>query len=500
MQQLSGLDASFLYMETGRQFGHVTGLGVFRRPGGPGSRSWSPYDALVARIGAELPRLAPLRRRLVEVPLQLDHPYWVEDPDFDLEFHVRSTAVPAPGGVAQLQALAARLVATPLDRSRPLWESYVIEGLAEDRFAVLTKLHHATIDGAAGAELMSLIYDPDGQAALVEPRLPAAPELPSPARVLSQALLDVARKPRKFARLQVRSIAALGELTRNQGLTGLASLLRTVPNPVGARLARIGRPPSDPDRPSAPPVASAPPTPFNGAITAHRRVALRSVSLEDIKAVKRATGTTVNDVVMAACSGALRTWLAERGALPDAPLVAMVPVSIRSGDEADPWTNRVSAVFPPIPTDVDDPVERLARVHAAMEEAKGRFLLMPADVITEYAQFAPPALAIRAARVATRLRVADRLRPPFNLVISNVPGPRSPLRLAGAELEHYYPISTIVDGQGLNITLQSYLDRLDLAMVSCRELLPDLDRLADLLVEEFAALRELATAPAGGGA
>ncbi|HET9692156.1 MAG TPA: wax ester/triacylglycerol synthase family O-acyltransferase [Acidimicrobiales bacterium] len=498
MKQLSGLDASFLYMETGRQFGHVTGLGVFRRPDEPG---WSPYDALVGRLNAEAERLEPFRRRVVEVPFDLDHPYWITDPDFDLEFHVRTTALPPPGSITELQNLAARLIATPLDRTRPLWEIYVIEGLSDGRFAVLTKLHHATIDGAAGAELMTLIYDPDSQqrSTPVAPPVVAEP-VPSPGQVLRRALFDVARKPGKFARLQVRSLRAIGDLTRNEGITGLAELLRTLPNPVGARLARIGRPPGDPDKPMAPPVSSAPPTPFNGSITAHRRVALRSVSLEQIKETKKAVGATVNDVVMAACAGALRTWLAERDALPDAPLVAMVPVSIRSGAEADPWTNRVSAVFPPIPTDSADPVERLDRVHAYMDEAKDRFLLLPADVITEYAEFAPPALAIRAARVAARLRIGDRLRPPFNLVISNVPGPRTPLRLGGAELEAYYPVSTIVDGQGLNITLQSYMGRLDFAMVSCRELLPDLDHLADLLVDEFDSLHRTLVPGADGDA
>ena len=489
MKQLSGLDASFLYMETGRQFGHVTGLGVFRRPDEPG---WSPYDALIGRLNAEADRLEPFRRRMVEVPFGLDHPYWITDPHFDLEFHVRTTALPSPGTVSQLQNLTARLISIPLDRSRPLWEAYVIDGLEDGRFAILTKMHHATIDGAAGAEMIALLYDPDQQHRTTPEAPPIVAEpVPSSGRVLGQALLDVTRKPGKLARLQVRSLRALGEVTRNNGITGLAELLRTLPNPVGARLARIGRPSGDPDRPMPPPVESAPPTPFNGTITPHRRVALRTVSLEQIKETKAAVGATVNDVVMAACAGALRTWLIEKGALPDQPLVAMVPVSIRTGQETDPWTNRVSAIFPPIPTDCDDPLQRLQRVHAYMNEAKHRFALMPADMIGEYAEFAPAALAVRAARVATRLRVADRMRPPFNVVISNVPGPRTPLRLAGAELEHYFPVSTITDGQGLNITLQSYRDKLDFAMVACRELLPDVDHLADLLVDEFDGLHHL---------
>lgn len=488
MKQLSGLDASFLYMETGRSWGHVSGLGVFRRPDVEG---WSPYEALYSQVQLYLHRLEPLRRRLVEVPLQLDHPYWIEDPDFDLEFHIRETAIPPPGTSEKLAALTARLIARPLDRSHPLWEAYVIEGLAGDRFAVLTKLHHATIDGAAGAELMALLYQPEGAPPPGPPeRLPRARPVPSPATVLGRALTDVVRKPSRFARLQVRSIRALGEMTRNNGLTGFADLLQTLPNPVGGRLAALRRDPNADVAPAAP-VTSAPPTPFNGMISGHRRVALRTVSLEDIKKFKRAAGFTVNDVVMAACSGALRTWLLEKAALPEQPLVAMVPVSIRTGAESDPWTNRVSAVFPALPTDEPDAMTRMQRVHKEMSDAKDRFLLMPADVLTQYADFAPPALAIRAARVAGRLKVADRMRPPFNLVISNVPGPRNALLLDGALLEHYYPVSTITDSQGLNITLQSYGDILDFSLVADRDLVPDVEHLADLVVDEFEALHTL---------
>lgn len=489
MQQLSGVDASFLYMESGRTWGHVSGLAVLRRPDVPG---WSAYDALSGRLAALLPDLPPLRRRLVEVPLQLDHPYWVDDPDFDLEFHVRDTAVPPPGTDDKLVALVARLIARPLDRAHPLWEAYVIEGLADDRFAVLMKLHHATIDGAAGAELMARIYQPDGETAGTPPTRPGrARPVPSPAAVLSRVVLDAVRKPSRLAGLQVRSLRAYGELTRNRGLTGLADLARTVPNPLGAALARLTPRSDEGDRSPAPPVASAPATPFNGTISSHRRVALRSVSLTDVKRFKQAGGFTVNDVVMAACSGALRTYLQEKGALPDQPLVAMVPVSIRSGQEADPWTNRVSAIFPAIPTDEPDPTARMRRVHEAMDEAKERFTLVPADLLTEYADFAPAAMSVRAARVASQLRVADWLQPPFNLVISNVPGPRQTLRLAGAELEHYYPVSTIGDGQGLNITLQSYRDVLDLAVLADRDLVPDVEHLADLLVAEFDGLGAL---------
>jgi WS/DGAT/MGAT family acyltransferase len=294
------------------------------------------------------------------------------------------------------------------------------------------------------------------------------------------------RKPEKFVRLQVRALGALGELTRNRGLTGLAELARIIPNPVGARVAAGWD--RTADGPPPPPEAAAPPTPFNAAITPHRRVAVRSVPLDDIKAIKQRAGTTVNDVVMAVCAGALRQYLLDRDALPDRPLVGMVPVSTRTGAEADPWTNRVSAVFPILPTASADPVDRLRLTQQTMFEAKDRFSLVPADVLTDYAEFAPPALFIRAARVASQLRLADRFNAPFNLVISNVPGPRQPLYLGPALMLHYYPVSTIVEGQGVNITVQSYRDTLDFGLVSCRELVPDLEDLADLLVAEIAVL------------
>ena len=495
MKQLSGVDATFLYMESGRSGGHVSGLGIFARPEDP---DWSPYEALRDKLIRRLPDLDPLRRRLVEVPLQLDHPYWIEDPDFDLEFHLRESALPAPGDDGKLSQLVARLVARPLDRGHPLWEVYVIEGLRDDRFAILTKLHHATIDGAAGAELTKILFDHDPGAAEApsQKALPAPEEVPSPARVLARAFGDVALKPGKFIRLQVRATRAMGELTRNRGLTGLADLARTVPNPLGARLA--ARADAGSDVAPRPPEAAAPPTPFNGAITSHRRVALRSVSLDDVKAIKQAAGTTVNDVVMAVCAGALRQYLDGRQALPDRPLVAMVPVSIRTGTEVDPWTNRVSSMFPILPTATADPVDRLRQMQRTMNEAKERFALVPADVLTEYAEFAPPALAIRAARMATRLRLADRMNPPFNLVISNVPGPRHPLFLGTARMLHYYPVSTIVDGQGLNITVQSYCDVMDFGLVSCRELVPDLEHLADLVVDEIAVLAKAVGADLSG--
>ncbi len=493
MKQLSGMDASFLYLESGRSFGHISGVGIFARPEDP---DWSPYEVMRDRLAAKLPELEPLRRRLVEVPLRLDHPFWIEDPDFDLEFHVRDAGVPPPATDEKLAQLVARLIARPLDRAHPLWEVYVIEGLADDRFAILIKLHHATIDGAASAELMRILYQNEPETSEATPGpLPPTEEVPTPARALSWALRQSVHKPDKFVRLQIRGIRALGELTRSRGLSGLADLASTIPNPIVARVA-AGRA-RNRDAPSPPPQSAAPPTPFNGTITPHRRVALRSVSLDDIKAIKQTSGSTVNDVVMAVCAGALREYLLDKEALPDRPLVAMTAVSIRTGNETDLWTNRVSAIYPRLPTTSADPLDRLRQMQETMVEVKTRFALVPADVLVDYADFAPPALLIRGARLASQLRLADRVNLPFNVVISNVPGPRHPLYLDKARLLHNYPVSTITEGLGLNITVQSYCDVLDFGLVSCRELVPDLDNLADLLVDEIAILGKAVGAKLG---
>jgi WS/DGAT/MGAT family acyltransferase len=300
-------------------------------------------------------------------------------------------------------------------------------------------------------------------------------------------MADAASKPAKYVQLQLRGLQAMGEFTRNRGVSGVAEIAR---NPQSAWRRR--EPSSNADAPAALPSAAAPPTPFNGSISAHRRVAFRSVPLPDVKAIKAATETTVNDVVMAACAGALRNYLVEHHALPDAPLVAAVPVSIRTGAEEDPWTNRVSSMFPALPTNLDDPIARLQAVAQTMRDAKKQFALVPADVLVQYADFAPPAMAIRAAQMTTQLRVADQMNPPINVVISNVPGPRQTLWLDEAEMLHYYPVSTISETQGLNITVQSYRDTLDVGLVGVRHRVPDIDRLVDLIVDEFDVLASAA--------
>lgn len=490
MKQLSGIDTSFLNLETATSFGHINSLSIYRRPE---DADFDPYEVFRSQVESKLGLLEPFRRRLVEVPLGLDRPYWINDPDFDLDFHVRHIGVPGEGSQTQVGDLVGRLIGRPMDRSRPLWEGYVIEGLESGDFAILLKLHHSTIDGAAGAEMLGMLLDTDA----TEDQSRWTPEVePGVGELLARTAFGLAKTPAKGLRLQAKMLNELGKITRSQGISNIARTVQQgLPGPAGQVVRRalgVSERPEEQDQVPLLPRIGGPRTPFNASITAHRRFAYRAAPLAHIKAIKSELGATVNDVVMAVCAGGLRRYLESHDALPDRDLIAMIPVSIRTGEETEKWSNRVSAIFADLPTAADDPIERVEQVHSSMIAAKEQFDLMPADMIGELSDLAPPALAMRAARLATRTRLADRTNPPANLVLSNVPGPRAPLHLGDAELKHYYPVSTIVDGQGLNITVQSYVDTLDFGLVSCRELVPDLWDLADLIIEEISVLAEAA--------
>ena len=487
MRQLSGIDNGFLAMEGPTTFGHVSSITVYDPSGAPGGAGYeATYKLLEERI-----HMVPLfRRRLVDVPLGLDLPYWVEDPEFDLDFHLRHHAVPPPGTDEQLAEIVSRIVARPLDRSRPLWEMYVIEGLAGGRIAQLTKIHHAAIDGAAGAQLLAVLLDTHPNYRPTGAEDDWKPErIPTDGELLQRTALEYLRRPEKMIRLGVRTLRDLAATTQNGGLRALADLAsQPLPGPLGQRVRERLRGGTEVDTPPALPITAAPRTPFNRSISAHRRFAFVNVPLDDTKRIKNAYGVTLNDVVMALCSATLRRYLDERGALPDEPLVAMVPVSIRTGNEEDSYQNRVSALFANLHTDEKDPADRLNAISASMKAAKEMHAAVPAERLTDFAQFAPPAVAARAMRLYQRTRVADRMNPPFNLVISNVPGPNQPLYSAGARLEHFYPVSTIVDGQGLNMTVQSYNGSMDFGFLACRKLVPDLWDLKGYLLD---AVQEL---------
>jgi diacylglycerol O-acyltransferase len=483
VKQLSGLDASFLYMETANTYGHVNGLAIYERPAG----DFDPYQAAYDRFDALIGRLEPMRRRLVEVPFKLDHPYWIDDPDFDLNYHVRHIGLAPPGGADQLAEQVARIVGRRMDRSRPLWEAYVIEGLADGRWAMLTKTHHATIDGASGVLLLGMLTDPAPNMPLPEHVDWVGERVPSDRELLDRTMRNLAMNPVKGMRLSLRMIRNFAEAAGVDSVSAIASQARDALKSVALGGA-VDTP--EPVHRVRIPLSPAPPTPFNRAVTPHRRFAMRSTALANIKALKDATGCTVNDVVMAICAGALREYLLRHDVLPEAPLRAMVPVSIRTGEEEDPWTNRVGGIIADLPTNCDDPLERVRRCHEAMNEAKLQMDVLPAEDIAELAQVAPPLAATAAMRLQSRLRLADRVNLPVNVVISNVPGPRNALYFAGAKMTNYIPVSTIADFMGLNITVHSYLDRLDFGLIADRELVPDLWDLIDLHIDEIGVLFE----------
>ena len=490
MKQLSGLDSAFLDLEDDHQFLHVSQLLILERPDDP---DFAPYPVWRRQLADRLHQLEPLRRRLVQVPFGLDHPYWIADPDFDLDFHVRHSAVPPPGTDAQLDELVGRLIAAPMDRDHPLWVSHVIEGLAgeeggADRFAILTMIHHSTVDGAAGADLLELMLDdvpdaePPSHAGEWTPEVP-----PSTVGVLARAAVNGVRRPARGLLLAARAGQSLARASRNPAVIDLADKVRgTLRGRVGSVL-NIGRD-RDPeqDLPRLPPLVT-PRTPFNAPVSRYRRFAHRALPLPEVKAVGKEAGATINDVVVALCSGGLRHWLLDRGELPDQPLTAMIPVSLREGGEDEQWTNRVSATVAALPTDVEDPLERLGAAHEALRIAKQVFAALPGELSPEAAGLGVPATVTAVSRAVTRWSTVAPA--PFNLVVSNVPGPREPLYLGGARMTHYVPVSAVADPVGLNVTVQSYVDQLDIGLLACAELLPDLDDLADAMLGEFDALR-----------
>ena len=460
MQRLTGLDATFLYMETPSTHMHVAGVAVFDPSTVPGGYSFEGVKELVE---SRLHLLPPFRRRLVTVPFQLHHPLWIEDPDFDLDYHVRRVALPSPGGVQELAELTADITSRQLDRSRPLWEMWVVEGLENGYIATVTKMHHSSIDGVSGAELTVNLLDLQPEPAEVDPPdEPWRPDrVPSDFELVAYAVNSLMRQP-------ARAIKAVRRTTE-----------------MALNLRRRNRQPGV-NPPPAP--FSAPSTSLNSSITPHRKLALTSVSLDEVKRIKNAYGTTVNDVVLALCAGALRRYLDDRGELPEAPLVGMVPISVRGEDEKGTMGNRVSAMFCNLATDIDDPVERLRAIHEGTQSAKDQESAISAETLTDWTEFAAPALAARAARLYSRMRVADRMRPPFNVTISNVPGPPFPLYSAGARMVAHYPIGPVFDGVALNITVMSYMNSMDFGLNACRETIPhvwDIAHAIDQTLEEY---------------
>jgi diacylglycerol O-acyltransferase / wax synthase len=493
MQQLTGIDNSFLSMETAKQFGHVASLTIYDLTDWSGRNGeTSFYESIMNTVAERIHLLPFMRRKLVSVPLGLDHPYWINDTDFDLEFHVRNLGLPAPGTDEQLSEQVARLAARPLDRARPLWELYIIDGLSGNRSAMFTKIHHATIDGVQGVEVLTTLLDTDPQGRQIPPPRGRfrGEQAPSTAELMTRTAVTYSMHPFRAAKILTEAVQSSSGLAKS----ATAELTRVAVRPlmglpiIGKLAKNLSELRGDAEQFPLLNARPAPKTPFNRSITSHRRYAFTSLSLADAKLVKSTFGTTINDVVLAISSAALRKYLLESDALPSESLVAMVPVSVRSGSEKDAYSNQVSAMLAQLASNIADPLERLKAINASMKEAKGMAEAIPANLLTDLSQFAPPALAARASRLMTRTGVVNRINPPFNLIISNVPGPTQQLYTSGARLDHFYPVSTIIDGQGMNITVQSYRGFLDFGVISCRELVPDPTIITTYLGEALAEL------------
>ena len=481
MRQLSALDASFFALETDNNYGHVGGLSILEPPA-DGELTLDRVKALLER---RLHLVPPMTQRLQRVPFDLDWPYWVDDDHFDLGYHCRELALPPPGSMAQLAEQTARIYSRRLDRSRPLWELYLIHGVEGGRYALVTKMHHAAVDGMSGAEVTSILYDISPEPSDDDPA-PAgglvAADPPGRGELLRRTVASLpgapARGLNRFGRLiphadvlpSVMGVPGSESLSR-----GLSQVRRAVSRNADGRVI---------ERPRFRPPSGA----FDGQVSPHRVFGFASVPLADVKRVKDVFGVKVNDVVVALVAGAVRDYLLARDSLPSDPLIAQIPVSVRTEEERGTFGNQVSVMFVPIPTHIADPAERVRDATHHLLAAKERHSALPAKAMRDVTQFIPPALHARAARTIVSLTPRLGIRPPFNVIISNVPGPPIDIYTAGARLQTMYPLSIIADGAGLNVTLMSYKGSIDIGITADREQTPDVQVIADGMASALADL------------
>jgi diacylglycerol O-acyltransferase / wax synthase len=455
--RLTALDTGFLHLERSGAHMHVAAVLVFE--GQPPA-----YDDLLEAIEARMHLVPRYRQKLAHVPLGQGRPVWVDDPHFNPRYHLRHSALPAPGSDEQLKNLASRLFARPLDRTKPLWEINLVEGLDGGRFAIISKTHHALVDGVSGVDVTSVLFDtsPEPAPVAAEPR----PWLPRPeptdAELLAQALVERATAPGEAAR----------------GLRALTRAPRQVLAQAGEWLVGVGAMAWAGLKP-------APPTPFNVPIGPHRRYTWVDAELERFKAIKNARGGTLNDVVLAAVALALGRFLGRRGVDTDELVLrAMVPVSVRADAERGALGNRVAAMWAPLPVGVQDPVAVLTEITDAMRDLKESGQAVGAQALTSLADFAPPTIMSQAARLQSRQRF-------FNLVVTNVPGPQITLYLLGRRMLAFYPVVPLAHHQALGIAIISYDGRLGFGLLGDYDAMPDLEALAEDL---HAAIADLSRA------
>jgi diacylglycerol O-acyltransferase / wax synthase len=448
MHPVSGIDAAFLYGETPSWHMHVSAVLIVDPAAGTRPFTYERFrDHIAARI-----HLAPqFRWKLVEVPFGLGRPVFVDDPDFIVDAHLHRIGVPPPGEDAQLGNVIGDLVGLKLDRRKPLWEMWFIEGLAGGRVAILAKIHHAIVDGISGSELATVLMDLESDPPPPPPPAPVEEADPvDSVELLLRSLPDVALTPVRAARFAWQSV--------RQGVRSVSFLQRAAPPPVPFQAPRVS---------------------FNAELSPHRRFAYTSVSLATVRRIKDHCDVKVNDVVLAVCGGALRQYLLERGELPGSPLVAQVPVSLRGDSDRSSVGTRVGAMFTSLATHMTDPLARLLSIHEGTQGAKEMQQALAAEKIMGFSETAPPVMFDLAARMYTAAGLDRSLPPVMNTIVSNVPGPSFPIWCAGSPIRALYPMGPLLYGTGLNITVFSYGDQMDFGFLVCRELVPDPWRLVD---------------------
>jgi WS/DGAT/MGAT family acyltransferase len=461
--RLSAVDASFLAQEKQSSHMHVGAVVIFDGP--PPGR-----DEFLAHLDARLQRVPRYRQKLAFPPLEAGRPFWIDDPNFNLDYHVRHTALPKPGSEDQLRELAGRIFSQRLDRSKPLWENWIVQGLEGGRFALISKTHHALVDGVSGVDIATVLFDLSPVPAETEAGdgWTPAPE-PSDVELVAEGAVGLAKTPFSLAGRALGALQRPGETLERvrEAAEGLGEVVWAGMNP-------------------------APDVPLNVEIGSHRRVRWVQSRLADFKEIKNTLGGTVNDAVLAVVAGALRRWLHDRGVRTEGvELRALVPVSIRSDDERGSLGNRIAAMRGPLPVYVDDPVERLQVVREGMGELKESKQALGAEVIAALNDFAPPTLLAQ----ASRLNFSTRL---FNLIVTNVPGPQFPLYLLGREMQEIVPIAFLPEHHALAVAIMSYNGKVDFGLLADYDAMPDIDAFAAHLEESLAEL--LAAARSAGKA
>ena len=472
MKHLSVVDGAFLHMESPEMPMHVGSLHLFEPPAGY-KGNW--HEAVKAHVTQRM-HLAPVfTRKLALMPFDLANPVWIPDDDIVLDYHIRHTVLPKPGSMKQLEALAARLHSSLLDRSRPLWEFYVIEGLADGRLGFYAKVHHAAVDGQAGVAMGRSVFDVTPEPRVVKP--------PRQKRG-NQYQLGVAELLTAALENQLQQVVKIAQL--------LPALASTLYGAVKDGLAKRREPASASGGPSAPLGSRwklAPPTPFNTSITNQRAFAGVALPLDDVKQIGKAFGASINDMVLWLCSTALRGYLSDSRELPEKTLVAGVPVSLRAeGDTSS--NNQVTGTLTDLATNVADPLERLRAILAGTAAMKRQMGTLRGVIPTDFPSIGSPWLISGLASLYGRSRIANRLRI-ANVAISNVPGPQMAVYLAGAKMLDYYPVSIVAHGLALNITVQSYMGQLCFGLIACRRAVPDVHELAAHMRHALEALKRL---------